>query len=249
MRLSFLVFTLLAGGLLPSLVQGEVSSADRMAESRALVQRLVLDRAAAVAALQRVADEREERLFAELAEKDRRLRREQKTRAAAQAELAEVTAARQHLVDEIAARDRQFAAEIGEYRRQVASIADSPDPRKRAALKLYAEGDRAGGFDALVAIQEAETKAVAAGWREIAALAQDRKDRGEMGTTDVIPLYEKAQSLDADYSKGWIELGRLYQQAGHLADARRAAEQALAHAQGDRDRSVAETELGDVLLA
>src|SRR5436309_2521973 len=249
MRLSVLVLTLIASSILPAPIQGEVSPPDLAAENRALVQRLVLDRAAAVAAVQRIADEREERLFAELGAKDRRLRIEQRTREAAQGELAEVTAARQRLVDEIAARDRQFAAEITEYRRQVASIADSPDPRKREALERYAAGDRAGAFDALVAIQKAETKAVAAGWREIAALAQDRKDRGEMGTAEVIPLYETAQTLDADYAWGWIELRRLYQMAGRLPDARRAAEQALAHAQSDRDKAIGESEVGDVLLA
>jgi tetratricopeptide (TPR) repeat protein len=248
MRLSILLLTLIASSTLLAPAQGEVPLSDHASETRALVQRLVLDRAAAVASVQRIADEREEQLFAELTVKDQRLRAEQRTRKEAQAELAEVTAERQRLVDKIASRDRQFAAEIEEYRRQVASIADSPDPRKREALKRYAEGDRAGGFDALVAIQKAETKAVAAGWREIAALAKDRKDRGEMGSAEVIPLYETAQTLDSEYAGGWIELRRLYQETGRLADARHAAEQALAHAQNDRDRAVSESELGDVLF-
>src|SRR3954454_14406275 len=206
LRKSVLVAALLANAILSVPVHGEVALAGHAVETQALVQRLVLDRAAAVASVQRIADEREEKLFAELNAKDRRLRSEQSTRKAAQRELAEVTEARQHLVDEIAARDRKFAAEIAEYRRQVASIADSPDPRKREALKRYADGDRAGGFDALVAIQKAETKAVAAGWREIAALAQDRMDRGEIGTIEVIPIFETAQALDADYVWGWVEL-------------------------------------------
>jgi hypothetical protein len=93
-------------------------------------------------------------------------------------------------------------------------------------LKRYAEGDREGGFDALVAIQEAETKAVAAGWREIGALALDRKDRKETGTAQVIEIFEKAQAMDGTYHWGWVELGRLYQEAGRLPDARRAAERA-----------------------
>jgi tetratricopeptide (TPR) repeat protein len=249
MRPLLILLTLLASSNLPAPARGEVPSPDRTAETQALVQRLVLDRAAAVASVQRIADEREEQLFAELAAKDRRLRAEQRTRKEAQAELADVTAERQRLVDEIAARNRQFAAEIEEYRRQVASIADSPDPRKREALKRYAEGHRAEGYDDLVEIQEAETKAVAAGWREIAALAKDRKDRGEIGTAEAIRPYEKAQAMDADYAWGWIELRRLYQEAGRLPDARRAAEQALTNAQSERDRSAAETELGDVLVA
>src|SRR6266545_4973490 len=248
MRLSVLLWILIASSILPASAQGAIPSPDAATETRALVQRLVLDRAAAVASVQRIADEREEQLFADLAAKDRRLRAEQRTRKEAQAELAEVTAERQRLVDEIAARDRQFAAEIEEYRRQVASIADSPDPRKREALKRYAEGDRAGGFDALVAIQKAEAKGVAAGWREIAAIAQDRKDRGEMETAEVIPLYETAQNLDAGYAWGWFELRRLYQEAGRLPDARRAAEQALMHAQNDWDRAAAEMGFGDVLV-
>ncbi len=133
------------------------AASDLNAESRALVERLVADRAAAIVVVQRKADEREERLWADLAAKDRRLRSEIHSRAAAQAELAgkraeltQVMAQRLRLVDELAARDRQFAAEIGEYRKQVASIAGSPDPRKRDALARYAEGDRAGGFGALV---------------------------------------------------------------------------------------------------
>src|SRR5436305_4466618 len=247
MRFSVLVFVLITGLILPA--QGQVPPPGRDAENQALVQRLVLDRAAAVASVQRIADEREEQLFADLTAKDRRLRAEQRTRKEAQAELAGVTAERQRLVDEIAARNRQFAAEIAEYRRQVASIADSPDPRKREALKRYAEGDRAAGYDDLWEIQEAETKAVAAGWREIAALAQDRKDQGEIGTAEAIKPYEKAQAMDADYAWGWIELQRLYQEAGRLPDARHAAEQALAHAPSERDRAVAESEVGDVLVA
>ncbi|HKI03328.1 MAG TPA: hypothetical protein VKK31_15220 [Thermoanaerobaculia bacterium] len=249
MRPSVILLTLIASCILPAPIQAQAPPSDRFAENRALVQRLYLDRAAAVASVQRIADEREEQLFAQLTAKDRRLRAELRTRKAAQSELAEVTAERQRLVDKIAARDRQFAAEIEEYRRQVASIADSPDPRKREALKRYAEGHRAESYDDLFAIQEAETKAVAAGWRELAALAQDRKDRGEIGTAEAIKPYEKAQAMDADYAWGWIELRRLYQEAGRLPDARQAAKQALKHARSDRERSAAGTEFGDVLVA
>lgn len=263
MRPSVLSLALLACGLVTALPLAQAAQSDIAAQNRALVQRLVLDRAAAIATAQRLADEREEKLFAELTAKDRQLRSERRALEAAQAELAqvaaerqrlvdeiaEVTAERQGLVDEIAARDRQFAAEIAEYRRQVASIASSPDPRKRAALERYAEGDRAGAFEALVAIQEAETKAVAAGWREIAALAADRKDRGEMETAQVIQVHERAQSLDAGYAWGWIELRRLYHEAGRLPDARRAAEQALVYARNPHARAAAESALGDVLVA
>ena len=179
-------------------------------------------------------------MLAELEAKDRQLRSEIGKSKSAQAELQRVSAERQRLIDEIAARDRKFAAELADYRKQVTSIANSPDPRKRAALARYAEGDRAGAFDALVEIQDeiqkAADKASAVGWREIAALAMDRKDRGEITTKEVIPWYERAQQLDPDHPWGWIKLRRLYQEAGRLPDDKLAAQRALDHAQDDRDR-------------
>lgn len=258
MRLRVILLALIVSSLQPALVQGEVFPPGG-AESQALVERLVLERAATVAAERRVADEREGQLFAELAAKDRKLRAEQKTRRAAQADLAEVTSAlaavtteRQHLVEEIAARDRRFAAEIREYGQQIASIANSPDPRKKEALRRYAEGDRVDAFDDLVSIQEeldkANDKASAAGWRELGALALDLKDRGEKDTSSVVGVFEKAQRKDPDYARGWIELRRLYREGGRLPDARRAAEQAVAHARDDLERAGAASELSDVLI-
>ena len=47
----------------------------------------------------------------------------------------------------IAQRDVQFDAEISSYRLQMVSLAESEDPRKRAALEAYANGDRAGALD------------------------------------------------------------------------------------------------------
>ena len=249
MRAEILASSLALGCALVAPAQAGTVQADLAAERRLLVQRLVADSAAAVKAVKVLADEREQRLFAELEAKDHQLRRERSTSTAVRKELATVTAERERLVLAIAGRDRQLAAEIAEYRKQVASIANSPDPRKRAALERYAEGDRAVGFEELEAILQAETKAHAAGWRELAALALDRMDRGEMDTAQVIPYYEKAQSLDPDHLWVWIDLQRLYQKAGRLSDARRAAEKTLALAVDDRSRSVAETELGDLLLA
>jgi tetratricopeptide (TPR) repeat protein len=187
-------------------------------------------------------------LLAELAAKDRQLRAETGSRATAAAELATVTAERQRLVDKIAYRDRQFAAEIVAYRREVASIANSPDLSKRAALQRYVDGNRAGGFAALIEIQRAETKAVAAGSRELGALALDRKDRGEMTTGEVIPIFAEAQRLDPEDAWGWMALRRLYQEAGRLSGAEKAAREALRHSTEDRDRGVAWHELGAVLF-
>src|SRR5262249_12652187 len=156
-------------------------------ERRALVQRLTLDHAATMVATQKQADAREQQLFAELDAKDRRLRlreralrQEAQKRAGVEAELRALvielettTRQRQEAVDTLAAHNRQFAIEIAEYRKQVASLAGSPDPRKRAALAAYADGDRKNAFAALVDIQKAEEKAVAAGWLELGLLASD----------------------------------------------------------------------------
>ena len=95
--LSFLL-TLLLSGTLPASLSGNTPIPNRIAETNALVQRLVLDRAAAVAAVQRASDEKEQELFAELALKDRRLRSEQQKHQKARAELERVTEER-HVSD------------------------------------------------------------------------------------------------------------------------------------------------------
>ncbi|MCB1625636.1 MAG: hypothetical protein KDI32_13670, partial [Pseudomonadales bacterium] len=158
------------------------------AAARQLVQRLVLDRAATMVALQRRADAREQLLLDDLGDKDRRLRAELRQRRAAESELAKVTSQRERLIQAIAQRDVQFDAEISSYRLQMVSLAESEDPRKRAALEAYANGDRAGALDALIELQRADTRAVAAGWRAIGALALDRRDRGELSAAAVIAL-------------------------------------------------------------
>lgn len=47
MRLLIILWILIASSLLPAPAKGQISAPDRAAENRALVQRLVLDRAAA----------------------------------------------------------------------------------------------------------------------------------------------------------------------------------------------------------
>ncbi|MEM9292354.1 MAG: tetratricopeptide repeat protein [Acidobacteriota bacterium] len=231
------------------------ASALASAERRALVERLVLDRAAAIVALQREAEEREGILLARLTERDRELRvalagravQEEELRSL-RVELEEVTRERSRLVDQLGEQDRRLAAEIATYREQVASLADSPDPRKREALRRYADGDRSGAFDALVEIQQAETRALAAGWRELAALARDRRDRGEMTTAEVLPFLEQAQALDASNSQGWTFLGEIYHRLGRLEDAQNAARSAVEQAQGNQDLVSAWNLLGAVAV-
>ena len=136
-------------GALLLLWVGVAAAADAPVElnagARQLVQRLVLDRAATVVALQRRADAREQQLLDDLGAKDRRLRAELKQRRAAESELAKVTAQRERLIQAIAQRDAQLDAELSSYRMQMVSLASAEDPRKRVALEAYANGDRAGG--------------------------------------------------------------------------------------------------------
>ena len=205
------------------------------AQSRAIVDQLTLDRAAAVAALQRRADEREATLLAELGERDRVLRETlagaaaaRATRERAEADLAAVTAQRQAVISDIAARDARFAAEIAEYRRQIASIAASPDPRKREALARYAAGDRQGAMAALIDIQNAETAAVTAGWRDVAQRALDQYARGELPLQQAIEIVDRAARVADSDRALWQALSGLLAEAGRADEARHAASRAAA---------------------
>ena len=72
----------------------------------------------------------------------------------------------------------------------------------------------------------------AADVREVAALKLIMKDRGEVSTLALVPVWEEAQGLDPGYHWGWVELRRLYMELGQLGKARGAAEKALEHAGG-----------------
>ena len=230
----------------------DASQPDVTQDMRRVVTQIVNDYAAVIVAKQRQASAREDALLAELTAKDRRLRAELQTRAATQAQLDAVAADREHLVDEIAQHDRRFAAEIGEYRRQVLLIANSSDPAKRAALARYADGDRVGAIRALDDLEEATeraaAKAFAAERRATAMLALDAYDRGELPLADVIARFDKAQGLDPENVEGWLRLSRLYREAGRFVDARRAASEAEAHAHEDWERIDAFDAIADLLL-
>src|ERR1017187_8393673 len=111
---------------------------DTNAKLRALQADLTSQHAAAIARERRLADEREEGLFAELDQRDNRLRallrdlnRTQQERNSARADLAAVVAERSRFVEEIAGRDRAYAAEIAEFRRQIAGLAEPQNPALR----------------------------------------------------------------------------------------------------------------------
>jgi len=127
--------------------------ADANLESRKLQDDLTAQRAAAIARERRLADERELQLFDQLDQRDKRLRalsrdltRTQLDRDTARTELSAVVLERSRLVEEIARRDRAYAAEIAEFRRQITGLTETQNPELRAALQRYADGDRVGAF-------------------------------------------------------------------------------------------------------
>jgi tetratricopeptide (TPR) repeat protein len=248
----------------PLRAQTTLAQDDISTKLRTLQADLTSQRAAVIARERRLADEREEHLFAELDQRDKRLRalmrdlnRTQQERNSARSDLAAVVAERSRLVEEIAGRDRAYAAEIAEFRRQIARLTETHDPTLQAALQRYADGDRVGAFPVIQDIIRAENRAAevatsvrnATRLRQVAALALDMKDRGEKTTADVLALWQEAQYLDPSFHWGWVALRRLQSEAGKLAEARTAAERSLATAGNDRELSVALSELGDVMVA
>ena len=244
-----------------SLWAAQSTEANRRSE--ALARDLTTQRALDIARERRVFGEREERLLAQLNERDKGLRRlkldlsrSRQEQVATQLELDGVTAERARLVEEAAGKNREFAAEIGEYRRQMAGLTEAATPELRAALERFADGDRVGAMPVIEQIKRAQMRAReraaairnAADVREVAALKVIMKDRGELSTLALVPVWEEAQELDPGYHWGWVELRRLYTEAGQLGKARAAAERALAQAGDDRALSASLMELGDVLV-
>jgi tetratricopeptide (TPR) repeat protein len=172
--------------------------------------------------------------------------------AAAQAELAE---ARKQFTDELAARDRVYAAEIAAFRGAVEDIAKTSEGAR--ALALFNSGHERDAIDILDRLVAAEAKGlldranveIAAKKRQVAELDLEARDRGKVSTAEVVTRYEEVTRLDPGLQWDWVTLCRLYRDAGRLAEARQAAEHAARTAADDRDRAAALTELGGVLAA
>ncbi|MBL8331039.1 MAG: tetratricopeptide repeat protein [Rubrivivax sp.] len=156
-------------------------------DRRLLADRLIADRAQALAAQGRRAEEAQQVLFAELSKKDKALRDAQRSKALALAqlqaakadqssqerlrnELAEATRQleantqeRLRLAREIEGRDRSYQAELAEYRRLILGAVATPNPERLAALQRFADGERAQAFDTIAEIdriaREARRKA------------------------------------------------------------------------------------------
>lgn len=108
---------------------------------------------------------------------------------------------------------------------------------------MIADADRAARVKAVDIADAAERRPTA--W-----LALQAHDQGTVTLEDVVGRFERLTRLDPGMTVDWIELARLYDEQGRLADARQAAEFAYKSLAGsdERDRSVVLDELGDVAV-
>ncbi len=167
-----------------------------------------------------------------------------------------LSAAEASYVAALTERDRTYAHEISVFRVAVENIAATPEGA--AALARFNAGDEIGALavlDDLRAARDAARKKrmdieSAAEGRNIATLALEARNKGKMTTTaQVIARFAEVTQFDPGVHWDWIELGRLYREAGSLPDALRAAQMAADTAADDRSQSVAFGELGNVQSA
>jgi tetratricopeptide (TPR) repeat protein len=171
---------------------------------------------------------------------------------AGEAQRSQLVSAEKAFVDELAEKDRAYAAAIAVFRGAVTDIAATPDGAQ--ALARFNAGDEVGALAILDRMREADDRArktqsdiaSAAEGRRIAQLALEARARGKVDMAAVIARYEDVTRLDPGVFFDWVQLDRLYREANRLADARAAAEMAAKVATNDRDRGIALNELGDV---
>lgn len=163
-------------------------------------------------------------------------------------------AAQGRFVALLAGKDRGYAEAIAQFRQSVADIVGTPEGA--AALAQYNAGDEVSALailDKLKAANDAARQtqsniASAAESRRIAGLALDARDRGKVTTAKVIARYEAVVKLDPRVFLDWIELDRLYQDAGRLRDAVQAVTYASETAHSEIDRAKALDDLGDIMI-
>jgi tetratricopeptide (TPR) repeat protein len=130
-------------------------------------------------------------------------------------------------------------------REAVRETVEEGDAEERRALAMIADGDLDGGLRLLSDLASASAVENAAQWRRIGRLAY------AVDTAQALGAYEKVFALDQSDPWDAIYLGRLYERAGSLADARRTYADALGRLPEakERDRAVLLNEIGDVLVA
>ncbi|SFO21916.1 SHNi-TPR [Nitrosospira briensis] len=168
---------------------------------------------------------------------------------------SELVKQQEKFLAELTARDRAYAQEIGVFRNALENIASTPEGV--AALTRFNAGDEVGALAVLDDLSAAQDAAERKGYeirsavrrRDNAMLALEARNKGKVTTAQVITRFEEVTRLDPGVHWDWVELGRLYMQAGRLPNALRTASVAADTAQDDRAQAVARHHLGNVQVA
>jgi tetratricopeptide (TPR) repeat protein len=249
--------------LTPVMGHAQAERTDLSAGARASVAQALYAASATTVAAERAADARIAEQRKQIAGLQNQLQTQLKASAGRdavqQARVAQLqtqlTQAQERFVAQLSERDRAYAREIAVFRGAVQDIASTPEGE--AALRQYNAGDETGALlvlDRLVDAREQARKEranieTAAERRRVAALALDARNKGKVNTLAVIARYNEVTRLDPGLHRDWMELARLYQDAGNLPQARQATERAAQTANDDRDRPVALDEIGAILVA
>ncbi|NQU55649.1 MAG: tetratricopeptide repeat protein [Rhodospirillales bacterium] len=125
----------------------------------------------------------------------------------------------------------------------VADLAADVTPDAMEAVHDFTSGDVQDGFDILEKQARSAEVQAAEKWRRLGALANG------VDTTRARRAYEEAFRLQPDNFFTAVMLARLRMQAGDLNAAAEAAAAVVRVATTDREKSVADNEYGDVLVA
>jgi tetratricopeptide (TPR) repeat protein len=158
---------------------------------------------------------------------------------------AELTAAQDAFIAQLADKDRAYAQAIAVFRAGVTDIASTPEGA--AALAKFNGGDEAGALDILdrlqAAVEAADQKKTdiekAVGERDHATLALEARARGKVTTASVIARFEGLTKLDPGVASDWMNLAQLYSDVGRLQDANHAVDAALAAATTQGEKAMA----------
>jgi tetratricopeptide (TPR) repeat protein len=134
-------------------------------------------------------------------------------------------------------------------------VVASATPQKLAALERFGDGDRVGAWPILAELTQASVRARTAAANatsaaEVRQLAEQRdvmRINGEATATDVLALWDQSAVLDPTDFWTHIYRGRLAATVGQLTRADSAIRRAVQVSRTDRDRAVAQSDLGTVL--
>jgi hypothetical protein len=193
------------------------------------------------AAIERAADARISEQHREIATAQARLDALGGSNAALEAEIA---AAQERFVQELAARDRAYAREIAVFRSALTNIATSPEGAR--ALRLFNSGDELAALAILDDLRAANDRARAvraqaeaeAENRRVALLSLEARARARLGapSADVGTFLSDAQAPTDDEADGLVL-------AGDLDGARQRLEASLAARERSLERGPADVSL------